>query len=191
MFSSLTRNNLLIYLTPGASNGIWILNTLNMLLIILNPVTGSRAIKWLILLRPSTEKNLNSAYLLNNSLYYSKSVGSNFGFLRSDFNFFILSTSSFRIYSSFSKAYRKFGNIWFNFFAASSLFSLIALNFCVLASSDMNYDGIELGKITKNGGKSISRPGIIMKIEKGMNLITSYFTWRTFTFSKYSSLWYL
>ena len=55
-----------------------------------------------------------------------------------------------------------------------SLNDIISLNFLFRFASDINYDGIEFGKITKNGGKSISANGMNIKKEKGMNLKKSY-----------------
>ena len=60
----------------------------------LKPVTGSRLMKCAIFYKSFTGKYLKSAYLLNIYLYCSKSVGSNYGFFKSDFNCLILPKSS-------------------------------------------------------------------------------------------------
>ena len=59
----------------------------------------------------------------------------------------------------------------------------MSANFSALASFDKNYEGTELGKTIKKGGSKISAPGIKMKKENGMNLMTSILTYLTLCLS--------
>ena len=63
-----------------------------------------------------------------------------------------------------------------SFLAAYSRLYLTSSNLAALARSDRNCEGTEFGKTIKNGGNKISAPGIKMKKEKGINLMTSILT---------------
>lgn len=69
------------------------------------------------------------------------------------------------------------GKIYNSFSAAIFRLSVNYLNSLVFASSDKNYEGIELGNITIHTGNTNSAPGTIKKNENGMNLIKSLFTY--------------